>query len=209
MDLWLIITLGVAVVLAFAFLGHQADRRKLRVLFNHLAAEYGGRVKPGGVLYLPQLHFTRDGHDVLVGGMPNSGSEGSGPFTFVHLDLPVDVGQKLSVARAFLGLGKAVGKLAGLVGGAMGVMVVVDTGDPAFEAAFTTRASDEGFAAALLSADLRAKLLAIDAPGLSLGLDGSVIRIHRDKVADQKSDFDALIALALMAADGCVRGRGN
>jgi hypothetical protein len=89
---WLLITALVVGALAFAYREHRRDGRRLTALFSTLAAKYGGEVRPGSWLVLPQLRFERDGGRYLVAAMASSGAHegGSGSFTFVEVELPAE-----------------------------------------------------------------------------------------------------------------------
>ena len=71
------VALGIAALvagaLAFACREHRRDGRRLTALFSALAAKYGGEVRPGYWLVLPQLRFERDGGRYLVAAMASSG----------------------------------------------------------------------------------------------------------------------------------------
>jgi len=192
MDWWLaIIVLAVAAV-AYAYREHTRHRRRLAALFASLSEKYGGEVRPGTRLVLPQLRFEQDGGRYLVTAMANSGAhEGArGSFTFVDVELPADSGQQVRVER------RAVGRATGP--SAPGS--VPAEGLHAFEDAFRIRAGDAASTVRFLEAPVREKLLASRLPRLEARVEGRKVSVHMDGVAASREALEELIEIASLLA---------
>lgn len=201
---WLAITGFIAVALAYAYWGHRASSRHLSGLLAPLATRHGGDLRPADLLHMPQLRFEKEGRRFLVMAMPNSGASqvgasDHGPFTFVDLDLPHDIGHKIRIQLGDPNLTSN------------GVRIIDPfttisrpaTGDPAFDEAFRIAGGDQAFAARLLDQGLRERLLAAKLPRLELRLEGSQISVHMDGIAKTEAQLVELIEIAELLADRC------
>jgi len=205
---WLLIIVAViGAALYYAYHGHTRRGRDLGRLFDLAAAKRRGSVTPATSLALPQLHFEIDGRHFRVGALPTSGAEatGSGPFCFVDVALGVDTGQQLRLARrdveATADAARRLGQPAPDGRSA--------TGDHAFDTAFRMKWNNDDFAARLLDAGLRRKLLAARLPRLDIRLDGARLGVHTDGYVETLIDLDELIDIAATIAARCPGGRGG
>ena len=157
--------------------------------------------------FLPQLHFEIDGRRFRVGALPTSGAEASdsGPFCFVDVALGVDTGQQLRLARRDV---EATADAARRLGRAPPSGRPA-TGDHAFDTAFRMKWNNDDFAARLLDARLRRKLLATRLPRLDIRLDGARLSVHTDGYVETLIDLDELIDIAATLAARCPGGRGD
>ena len=207
MHWWFIIAAVIGAALYYAYREHTRRSRDLGRLFGLAAAKRRGSVTPGTSLVLPQLHFEIDGRDFRVGAMPTSGGEGpdGGPFCFVDVALGVDTGQQLRLAARDV---EATADAARRLG-----QPPPDgrpaTGDHAFDTAFRMKWNNEDFAARLLDARLRRKLLAARLPRLDIRLDGARLSVHTDGYVETLIDLDELIDIAATIAARCPGGRGG
>ena len=195
MHWWLVITLIIMAAVAYGYWGHKNESRHLAKSFALLAAERRGEVKPGNWLVFPQLRFEMKNRQYLVNAMATSGVEGSGPFTFVDLELPFDTGQKIRVKRR-TGVAKRP------------IEAVAHDGPPTtghkdFDEAFRIEGSNQVFASGLLELPVRQKLLGSRMPGLEVRVAGQRISVHIEGIAKSKADLAELIDVATLLADHC------
>ena len=206
MHWWLIIVAFIGAALYYAYREHTRRGRDLGRLLGLAAAKRRGSVTPGTWLVLPQLHVEIDGRQFRIGAMPTSGAEStnSGPFCFVDVALGVDTGQQLRFARRDV---EATADAARRLG-----QPPPDgrpaTGDQAFDTAFRMKWNNEDFAARLLDARLRRKLLAARLPRLDIRIDGARLSVHTDGYVETLIDLDELIDIAAAVAARCPGGRG-
>jgi len=184
---WLAITVLAATAVAYAYREHTRHWRRLAALFASLADEYGGEVRPGSLLVLPQLRFEQDGGRYLVTAMANSGAHDGarGPFTFVDVELPSDSRQAIRVER------RAVGRPTD----PSGPGTVPIEGLHAFGDAFRIRAGGR-----FLEAPLREKLMASRLPRLEARVEGQKVSVHMDGIAVSREELDELIDIASLLA---------
>ena len=195
MDWWLVVTLMIAAALAYGYWTHKHERRHLARLFDLLAAEYGGEVKPGNWLVYPQLRFEVKNRHYLVAAMATSGDEGSGPFTFVDLDFPFDTGQKVRVSRRTGFAKRPIGAIA--------PGRPPTTGHREFDEAFRIEGSNQVFVSGLLEVPVRQKLMGSRMPHLEVRVAGQKINVHIGGIAKSKADLEELIDIATLLADHC------
>lgn len=201
----LVIGAVIVAALVYGYWEHGKDSRHLAKLFAVLAAKYGGQVKRGSFLALPQLRFERDGRAVLVGALATSGqvaagSSGySGPFTFVDLELPFDSGQKIRAERA-TGLDHHAGRLVDSVVPGL----YPKTGHAAFDDAFRIAGDDAAFAIRLFGPALRERLLASRLPRLRVRVVGSKVGVHSDGIAGTPGELEDMIEIAGGLAENCL-----
>ncbi len=192
MDWWLAITVFCAAAVAYAYREHTRHRRRLAALFASLADQYGGEVRPGSLLVLPQLRFEQDGGHYLVTAMANGGAHDGarGPFTFVDVELPSDSGQEIRVER------RAVVRSADP--SAPGTVPI--EGLHAFEDAFRIRAGDAPATVRFLEAPVREKLMASRLPRLEARVEGQKVSVHMDGIAASREELEELIDIASLLA---------
>lgn len=197
---WLLIATVIAAALAYGYWNHTRDSRHLAGLFADLAAKHRGQVKAGGLLALPQLRFELAGRPFLVTAMATSGSgtQDSGPFTLVDLELPVDSGAKIRVRRG-RDLGKAL--IEAVVPGQR-----VATGHKAFDEAYQIHDGDQALAARFLDLRVRGRLLDSRLAGLTLRVKGQKVSIHMDGIAASTAELVEMIEFAGLLADRCPSG---
>jgi hypothetical protein len=192
MDWWLAITVLAAAAVAYAYREHRRHWRRLAALFASLSDEYGGEVRPGSLLVLPQLRFEQDGGRYLVTAMANSGAHDGarGPFTFVDVELASDSGHEIRVER------RAVRRPAdpSAPGG------VPIEGLHAFEDAFRIRARDASATVRFLEAPVREKLMASRLPRLEARVEGQKVSVHMDGIAASREELEELIDIASLLA---------
>jgi hypothetical protein len=194
MDWWLAITVLAGAAVAYAYREHTRHGRRLTALFASLADSYGGELRPGSLLVLPQLRFEQDGGRYLVTAMANSGAHdgASGPFTFVDVELPSDSGQAIRVER------RAMGPPADP--SAPGSVPI--EGLRAFEDAFRIRAGDAPATLRFLDARVREKLMASRLPRLEARIEGRKLSVHMDGIAASREELEELIDIASLLARG-------
>ncbi len=192
MDWWLAIMVLAAAAVAYAYREHTRHWRRLAALFASLADKYGGEVRPGSLLVLPQLRFEQDSGRYLVTAMANSGAHDGarGPFTFVDVELASNSGQEIRVER------RAVGRPADP--GAPGTVAI--EGLQAFEDAFLIRAGDAAATVRFLEAPVREKLMASRLPRLEARVEGQKVSVHMDGIAASREEFEELIDIASLLA---------
>ncbi len=195
MHWWLVISLIITAAVAYGYWGHKNESRHLAKSFALLAAECRGEVKPGNWLVFPQLRFEMENRHYLVAAMATSGEEGSGPFTFVDLDLPFDTGQKIRVKRR-TGVAKRPID-------AVAPDRPPTTGHKEFDEAFRIEGSNQVFASGLLELPVRQKLLGSRMPRLEVRVEGQKISVHIEGIAKSKADLEELIDVATLLADHC------
>ena len=205
MSWWIVITAFIAAALAYGYWDHTKDSRHLTKLFARLAEKYQGKVKKANLLALPQFRFDMNGRRFLVTAMATSGhvvagSSGyRGPFTFVDLSLPFNLGQKVRVERSDSNLASSASRLiAAVMPGKRPA-----TGHMEFDEAFRIEWSDQTFASRLLDVRVRQKLLDSRLPHLDARVDGETISVHMDGIAKSVSDLEELIDIAVLLADQC------
>jgi hypothetical protein len=192
MDWWLAITVLAAAAVAYAYREHTRHWRRLTALFASLAEKYGGEVRPGSLLVLPQLRFEQDGGRYLVTAMANSGAHDGarGPYTFVDVELPWDSGQEIRVER------RAAGRPADP--SAPGTAPI--EGLHAFEDVFRIRAGDAPATLRFLEAPVREKLMASRLRRLEARVEGQKVSVYMDGIAASCDELEELIDIASLFA---------
>ena len=190
--------------MAYAFWEHRTQSRHLVDLFTPLAATHGGHVKAASFLALPQLRFERDGRRYLAGAMATAGTRVSGsasrpgfsgPFTFIHVDIPLDTGQNMNILRTDR-LDRGLMRLTNAVLNGP----TITTGDSAFDNTFRIKSTDQGFVHRVLDQALRQKLLRSPQQRLEVTLIGTKIGVRIDDYVKTAKDLDEMIQIATLLA---------
>jgi len=186
-----------SLVISAAYYLYRQDSRSLSAIMQPLATQYGGALSPATMMSFPRLHFEIEGRSYSVQAMPTAGPRAlPGPFTSVHVLLPFDSALRCEVKRKPALVRRAVASLA--------PEWQATTGDAAFDKAFRLAGRDQAIMAKLLSADLRARLLASQLMALHLRLADNEINVFIDGLAKKSDEIEEMISLANALVDRCI-----
>lgn len=197
------LTLGVIIVAALVhgYCEYTRESRQLDGVFKGFAKVYGGQVTRKTFLKLPKFQFEWGGRNAWIGALAKAGfaAPDKGPFTYLDLELPRDTGQHLRIERADTAAsGQTDGEAASDL-----LLNTSATGDERFDKAFRITGPDPDFAAKVLDADIREKLLASPVPQLDLQVCGPTVSIHRDGIASSQNELEEMVAVAALVAERC------
>ena len=201
MTLSLTIGVIIAAALVHGYCEHTRESRQLDGVFKGFARVHGGQVTRRTFLRLPKFRFEWGGRNAWIGALANAGfaAPDQGPFTYLDLELPRDTGQHLRIERTDT-------SVRGLADRAADTLIMANnpaTGDERFDKAFRITGPDHAFAARLLDADIREKLLASPVPQLDLHVSGPTVSIHRDGIASSQNELEEMVAVAALVAERC------
>ena len=201
MTLSLTIGVIIAAALVHGYCEHTRESRQLDGVFKGFARVHGGRVTRRKFFALPKFRFEWSGRNAWIGAMANAGATApdQGPFTYLDLELPRDTGQHLRIERADTSVLGYASHVADMVTGANNPA----TGDDRFDKAFRITSPDHAFAAQVLDADIREKLLASPVPQLDLQVAGPTVSIHREGIASSQTELEEMVAVAALVAERC------
>ena len=197
---WQFLTLGLVLVLFYAYWGYRRDCRRLCAALAPLAQRHQGAVTAGRLFTLPQLRFSLEGRPLLATAMASSGAIGKarGPFTFVEITLEQDSGQEILI-EGRSPLHRAGERLAE----SFGPEGPWYSGDADFDQAFAVKGGDGAFLTALLDGPLREGLLNARLPDLEMRLQGRRASVHCDGIVDHPAVFEEMIVLCRRLAQNC------
>ncbi len=188
----LIVILGIAIVFVASRI-KKKEHSQLERLLQSQAKKWGGRVKPGSLLYYPRLLLSHGGTDLTVSALTGGRRPDRRPTrTYVWFSLPVPEGHGFRITKKTKSLQSFVdGKVRGSQ---------IETRDPAFDEAFRVESENDVTTLEFLSQETRRSLLAFDEAADVL-FDRSHFTITVDGIVEREATLDRMIELAIHAHD--------